>query len=111
MSAIEVEQVLRDRRTWIEEQRRRQVPRLGLERLAVSESDARVGARELVSALAEEEAARLGVSYRRIRIGGPRPLWGYSSSRGTLAFNLGVGVAPPGVPGSVGVGQLCHPPG
>src|SRR5213595_2800015 len=55
MSRVEVERVLRDKRAWIEEQRWRQVPRLGLEGLAVSESAARAGARELVSALAEEE--------------------------------------------------------
>src|SRR4051812_12297081 len=69
MSQREAERILRERRAWIAEQRRRQVPRLGLERLAVSESEARTGARELVSALAEEEAERLGVAYRRIRIG------------------------------------------
>jgi predicted metal-dependent hydrolase len=108
MSAIEVEQVLRDKRTWIEEQRRRQVPRLGLERLAVSESDARVGARELVSALAEEEAARLGVSYRRIRIGGQRTLWGSCSSRGTLSFNWRLVLAPLEVLDYVVVHELCH---
>src|SRR3954453_16190851 len=94
MSAIEVEQVLRDKRTWVEEQRRRQVPRLGLERLAVSESDARVGARELVSTLREEDAACLGVSYRRIRIGGQRTLWGSCSSPGTLSFNWRLVLAP-----------------
>ena len=87
MSQVEVEQVLRDKRAWIKEQRRRQVPRLGLERLTVSESAARVGARKLVSALAEEEAERLGVTYRRIRIGPQRTLWGSCSPSGTLSFN------------------------
>src|SRR5204862_2592193 len=56
MSRAEVEQVLEEKRRWLEAQRRAQVPRLGLERRAVSESEARVAARELVSALAEEEA-------------------------------------------------------
>jgi hypothetical protein len=79
ISQCEVEQVLRDKRAWIEEQRRRQVPRLGLEGLAVSESAARIAARELVSALAEEEAGRLPVAYGRIRIGGQRTLWGSCS--------------------------------
>src|SRR4051812_37894049 len=88
MSRVEVEQVLHDKRAWIEEQRRRQVPRLGLEELAVSESAARAGARELVSAIAEEEAERLGVVYRRIRIGGQRTLWGSCSPRGTLSVHL-----------------------
>src|SRR3954468_18426001 len=108
MSAIEVEQVLRDKRTWIEEQRRRQVPRLGLERLAVSESDARVGARELVSALAQEEAEQLGVTYRRIRIGGQRTLWGSCSPSGTLSFNWRLVLAPVEVLDYVVVHEVCH---
>src|SRR3954466_11014578 len=62
MSRREVEHVLREKSAWIAQERRRQVPRLGLERLAVSESEARVGARELVSALAQEEAEQLGVT-------------------------------------------------
>ena len=37
--------------------------RLCLDPSAVSESEARMGARELVSALAEEEAERIGVEY------------------------------------------------
>ena len=77
----DVERVLADRRSWIDDQRRRQVPRLGLERLAVNEPDARSRAREVVSALAEREAERLGVTYRRIRIGGQRTLWGSCSAR------------------------------
>jgi len=59
MSRAEVERLLVQEQPWLEEQRRRQVPRLGLEQLAVSESEARIGARELVSALAEEESDAL----------------------------------------------------
>jgi predicted metal-dependent hydrolase len=108
MSEGEVEQVLREQRAWIEEQRRRQVPRLGLERLAVSESEARIGARELVSALAEEEAEPLGVAYRRIRIGGQRTLWGSCSPGGTLSFNWRLVLAPFAVLDYVVVHELCH---
>jgi predicted metal-dependent hydrolase len=108
MSQVEVDQVLRDKRAWIEEQRRRQVPRLGLEGLTVSESAARVGARELVSALAEEEAKRLGVAYGRIRIGGQRTLWGSCSPRGTLSFNWRLVLAPLEVLDYVVVHELCH---
>jgi predicted metal-dependent hydrolase len=108
MSQVEVDEVLRDKRAWIEEQRRRQVPRLGLEGLAVSESAARVGARELVSALAEEEAGRLGVAYRRIRIGGQRTLWGSCSPAGTLSFNWRLVLAPLEVLDYVVVHELCH---
>jgi predicted metal-dependent hydrolase len=103
-----VERVLRGKRTWIEEQRRRQVPRLGLEGLAVSESEARTGARELVSALAEEEAERLGVAYRRIRIGDQRTLWGSCSPRGALSFNWRLVLAPFEVLDYVIVHELCH---
>jgi hypothetical protein len=108
MSQIEVDQVLRDKRAWIEEQRRRQVPRLGLERLAVSESAARTGAREFVSALAEEEAERLGVAYLRIRIGGQRTLWGTCSPGGTLSFNWRLVLAPAEVLDYVVVHEVCH---
>jgi predicted metal-dependent hydrolase len=108
MSLVDVERVLRDKRAWIEEQRRRQVPRLGLEGLAVSESAARVGARELVSTLAEEEAEQLGVAYRRIRIGGQRTLWGSCSARATLSFNWRLVLAPVEVLDYVVVHELCH---
>jgi len=108
MSRIEVEQVLHEKRAWIEEQRRSQVPRLGLERLAVSESEARTGARELVSAFAEEEAEQLGVVYRRIRIGDQRTLWGSCSPRGTLSFNWRLVLAPVEVLDYVVVHEVCH---
>ncbi len=108
MSQAEVERVLGDRRVWIEQQRRRQVPRLGLERLAVSESAARTAARELVSTLAEREAGQLGVAYRRIRIGGQRTLWGSCSPGGTLSFNWRLVLAPAEVLDYVVVHELCH---
>ena len=77
-------------------------------RLTVSESEARIGARELLSALAEEESERLGVSYRRIRIGDQRTLWGSCSSAGTLSFNWRLVLAPLEVLDYVAVHELCH---
>src|SRR5262245_31001485 len=108
MSRAEVDRVLAEKRRWIEEQRRRQVPRLGLERLSVSEADARIGARELVSALVEDEAERVGVAYQRIRIGSQRTLWGSCSARGTLSFNWRLVLAPLEVLDYVVVHELCH---
>jgi predicted metal-dependent hydrolase len=104
----EVERILAEKRSWIEEQRRRQVPRLGLDRLALSESEARIAARDLVTVLAEEEAERVGVAYQRIRIGGQRTLWGSCSARGTLSFNWRLVLAPLEVLDYVVVHELCH---
>jgi len=100
--------LLEEKQWWIEDQRRRQVPRLRLDPLAVSESQARMTARKLVSTLAQEEAERIGVEYRRIRIGGQRTLWGSCSPRGTLSFNWRLALAPPPVLDYVVVHELCH---
>jgi predicted metal-dependent hydrolase len=107
-SQAEVARLLAEKRPWIVEQQRRQVPRLCLERLAISEAEARTDAREIVSALAEEEAERIGVEYHRIRIGGQRTLWGSCSPRGTLSFNWRLVLAPLEVLDYVVVHELCH---
>ena len=107
-SRAEVERLLAEKKRWIAEQQSRQIPRLGLELRAISESAARIGARELISALAEEEAERIGVSYSRVRIGGQRTLWGSCSRRGTLSFNWRLMLAPFEVLDYVVVHELCH---
>ena len=108
MGRAEIDHVLSDRRGWIEKQRRRQVPRLGLDGLVLSEGEGRIRAWELVSELAEREAGRIGVSYRRIRIGAQRTLWGSCSGKGTLSFNWRLVLAPPDVVDYVVVHELCH---
>ena len=108
MGAREIETVLRSHRGWLDEQRRRQVPRLELDPDAVDEAEARTAAKELAAAVACEEADRLGVTYRQIRIGGQRTLWGSCSPRGTLSFNWRLALAPFEVLDYVVVHELCH---
>ncbi len=103
-----VERLLEEKRLWIMEQQMRQVPRLGLDPSLVSESEARTAARELVSRLAEKQSERIGVEYRRIRIGGQRTLWGSCSPGGTLSFNWRLVLAPREVLDYVVVHELCH---
>src|SRR5690349_21306710 len=108
MSRAEIERVLGEKRPWIEEQRRRQVPRLDLAARSVSESEARTAARELLATLADEEAAQLDVAYRKLRIGDQRTLWGSCSAKGTLSFNWRLVLAPLEVADYVVVHELCH---
>jgi predicted metal-dependent hydrolase len=108
MSRGEIGRLLAQHEDWIATQRRRHVPQLGLEQLEVSASEARIAARELISALAEEEAERIGVNYERLRIGDQRTLWGSCSTRGTLSFNWRLVLAPFEVLDYVVVHELCH---
>ncbi|MFL5924071.1 MAG: M48 family metallopeptidase [Gaiellaceae bacterium] len=108
MGRLEIERVLAQQQQWIAQQRARQIPRLGLERLAVSESEARTAARELVGAVADEAAAEIGVAFQRIRIGAQRTLWGSCSPRGNLSFNWRLVLAPSEVLDYVVVHELCH---
>jgi predicted metal-dependent hydrolase len=108
MTPGEIERVLEAHRGWVEAELARQVPRLGLERLMVSEAESRRAARELVGMVADEEAAALGVSFRRVEIRDQRTRWGSCSSLGTLSFNWRLVLAPFEVLDYVVVHELCH---
>ena len=90
-SHAEVRRLLAEKKQWIVEQQGRQVPRLGLEERVISESEARIAAREIVSALAEEEAERISVTFERIRIGGQRTLSALVLAPGHALLQLATG--------------------
>jgi predicted metal-dependent hydrolase len=108
MDDEEIDEVLDAHWDWIAGERAKQIPQLDLDEWEVSEQEARYAARELVTMIAEEEAAELGVAYRQIQIRGQRTLWGSCSPRSTLSFNWRLVLAPFEVLDYVVVHELCH---
>ena len=96
-------------RPWLERQLAKAVePRLGLERLRLTEEQGRREAFARISLIAQSEAAALGVSYSRLTLRDQRSRWGSCSSRGALSFNWRLVLAPHDVLDYVVVHEVCH---
>ncbi|MFN8225059.1 MAG: SprT family zinc-dependent metalloprotease [Gaiellales bacterium] len=125
----EIDRVLHDHRGWIGKQARRERPmsRLGLDRpgvvwihlepgladprlvdSAAVEGWYRREARDRLTAMVADEAARLGLSPGAISIRDQRTRWGSCSPRGNLSFNWRLVLAPNEVCCYVVVHELCH---
>jgi predicted metal-dependent hydrolase len=124
----ELDRFLAEHRPWIARKLRElaaRVPQLGLDwpgvvwvglepRIAPSNDPAaierwyREEARRRITAVAEHEGRRLGVTHGRIGIRDPRTRWGSCSSRGNLSFSWRLVIAPPEVLEYVIVHELCH---
>jgi predicted metal-dependent hydrolase len=96
-------------RPWLERQLAKAVePRLGLERLTLTEEQGRREARERIALIAQSEAIALGVGYKRLTLRDQRSRWGSCSSKGTLSFNWRLVLAPHDVLDYVVVHEICH---
>jgi predicted metal-dependent hydrolase len=94
---------------WLERQLAKAVePRLGLERLRLTEEQGRREARARISLIAQSEAAALGVAYSRLTVRDQRSRWGSCSSKGALNFNWRLVLAPHDVLDYVVVHEICH---
>jgi predicted metal-dependent hydrolase len=83
-------------------------PSLALESVCVTEDEARYEAYERVVPIAEREAERLGVGFRRVVVRDQRSRWGSCSANETLSFNWRLVLAPPDVLDYVVAHEVCH---
>jgi len=83
-------------------------PRLGLDRLTLTEAQGRREALARISLVAQSEARALDVRYGRITLRDQRSRWGSCSSKGTLSFNWRLVLAPHDVLDYVVVHEICH---
>jgi predicted metal-dependent hydrolase len=105
----DIEDAIRFHRGWLERQLAKAVePRLGLERLRLTEEQGRREAHARISLIAQSEAAALGVTYSRLTVRDQRSRWGSCSSRGALSFNWRLVLAPHDVLDYVVVHEICH---
>jgi predicted metal-dependent hydrolase len=105
----QIDEAIDFHRSWLELQLAKVIePRLGLDRLRLTEEQGRIEARARISLLAQSEAAALGVAYSRITMRNQRSRWGSCSSTGALSFNWRLVLAPHDVLDYVVVHEVCH---
>ncbi|SEQ91327.1 hypothetical protein SAMN04488038_112112 [Solimonas aquatica] len=78
--------------------------RLQLALLAALQQQARLDAQRYL----DEEAARLGLRWRELRLRDPRTLWGSCTQQGAISLSWRLVMAPPAVFRYVVVHELCH---
>jgi predicted metal-dependent hydrolase len=83
-------------------------PSLGLERVRISEDEARYEAYERVVPIAEREAERLAVVFHRVIVRDQSSRWGSCSTSGTLSFNWRLVLGPAEVLDYVVAHEVCH---
>ena len=108
-TTAQIDEAIDFHRGWLEQQLAKVIePRLGLDRLRLTEEQGRVEARARITLLAQSEAAALGVTYSRITMRNQRSRWGSCSSNGALSFNWRLVLAPHDVLDYVVVHEVCH---
>ena len=108
-SVAQIDEAIDFHTSWLARQLAKKVePRLGLERLSLTEAQGRREAHARISLIAQSEAAALAVAYSRITLRDQRSRWGSCSSRGTLSFNWRLVLAPHDVLDYVVVHEVCH---
>jgi hypothetical protein len=108
-TAREIDEAIEYHRPWLARQLAQMPePRLGLERLRLTEQAGRTEALARISLIAQSEAMALGVRYTRIALRDQRSRWGSCSTTGTLSFNWRLVLAPHDVLDYVVVHEVCH---
>jgi predicted metal-dependent hydrolase len=108
-TSAQIDEAIDFHRSWLEQQLAKVVePRLGLERLRLTEEQGRIEARARISLLAQSEAAALGVTYSRLTMRNQRSRRGSCSSTRALSFNWRLVLAPHDVLDYVVVHEVCH---
>lgn len=108
-SEADIEHAITTNHEWLARQLAKAAsPRLGLDRLTLTEAQGRREAHARIGLLAQSEATALGVTYTRLTMRDQRSRWGSCSSKGTLSFNWRLVLAPHDVLDYVVVHEICH---